>query len=172
MEPVITIVPHRGTKLIEFGMTRGEVERRVGEAPIRRVRRSEFDAAPVDFYRGFVVQYDAHERCMAIEFSREASVEFDGLLLFELPAVLVRDWARKQDAALESSDGFVSRALGLSMYAPFIDERDLEDDEKNEPALGFVIFKPGYYEEENLRLEAVTNELKRRDGLAGEGGRS
>jgi hypothetical protein len=45
--------------------------------------------------------------------------------------------------------------LGLSMYAPTIDEADLDDEERAEPAQSFLIFRRGYYEEERKRLEAA-----------------
>ena len=35
---------------------------------------------------------------------------------------------------MEDKDGFVSIALGLTMYAPFVDEPDLDESERAEPA--------------------------------------
>jgi hypothetical protein len=68
---------------------------------------------------------------------------------------LARAWARAKDQDLADKDGFVSAALGLSMYAPFIDEADLDDDERAEPAETFLAFRPRYYEEETARMMAA-----------------
>ena len=41
------------------------------------------------------------------------------------------------------------------MGADWIDEPDLELDELEEPAQGFIVFRPGYYEEEHARMVAT-----------------
>ena len=105
---------------------------------------------------GFAICYDANDRCCAIEFSRGISrVAYDGYELFEHPAYEVRDWARGRDPDLQNEDGFISTALGLSMYAPSIDEPDLDEEGRREPAQSFLAFRPGYYEEEQARMAAA-----------------
>ena len=146
MAEPLSIVPHRGVGPITFGMARTEVARAVGE-PARPERRgaSEYDR----FERsGLMVYYDATGLCEAVELRRPARVSFDGYELFAHPAHEAREWARARDPALAPGDGFISRALGLSMYAPAIDEPDLEDDERAEPAETFLAFKPGYYDQD------------------------
>jgi hypothetical protein len=153
---MITIVPHRGAGKIIFGMTRGQVEQAVGRPPRRRTKLSEFDLSEIDFFDEFAVLYDANDKCCAIEFSRGgAQVEYGGYELFAQPPDDVRAWARARDEDMEDKDGFVSMALGLSMYAPSIDEPDLDDEERTEPAQSFLAFRPGYWEEERERLKGV-----------------
>jgi hypothetical protein len=153
---MMTIHPHRGAGNITFGMTRGQVEQAVGRPPRRRAKLSEFDLSEDDFFNGFAVLYDTNDKCWAIEFSRGGvQVEYDGYKLFAHPANEVRAWARARDQDMEDKDGFVSTALGLSMYAPSIDEPDLDDEERAEPAQSFLVFRPGYYEEERERLKGV-----------------
>jgi hypothetical protein len=117
------------------------------------MRLSRFDLSEIDFYDEFSVYYDASDKSCAVEFSRGgAEVEYDGFELFAHSADEVRTWARAKDQDLEEKDGFVSIALGLSMYAPTIDEPDLNDDERAEGAQSFLVCRPGYYEEERNRL--------------------
>ena len=151
---MITIFPHRGAGKITFGMTRRQVEEAVGAPPRRRTKLSKFDLSAIDFFDSFAVYYDENDESCAIEFCRdEVRVEYDGYELLAHPAGEVRAWARARDPNMEEKDGFVSSALGLSMYAPFIDEPDLDEEERGKPAQCFLAFRPGYYEEERKRLE-------------------
>lgn len=140
------IIPHCGAGPIRFGMTRSEVEQAIGRTPIRR-RRNEFEQSVHDYFeaRGLFVYYDQEDKCNAAELTCESDAEYEGIQLFAVPAIHVREWARQRDANIESKDGFVSRLLGLSMYAPMIDERDLEEGERNAPAQSFLVFKPESY---------------------------
>jgi hypothetical protein len=138
------IHPHVGVDGLTFGMTRDDVARAVHRVP-KRGRRNQFDSSDYDLFEdlGFFAYYDAHDKCEAVEFSRDADVEYDNYRLFSHPASEVRAWAEKLDPGLERADGFVSKKLGLMMYAPLIDEADLDEDEKAEPAQSFIAFKPG-----------------------------
>ena len=150
------IHPHKGVDRVEFGMTRAEVGRVLDGVPTRG-RRNDFDVADYDFFEsiGLFVYYDASDTCHAVEFTRDARVSYEGYELFGRPALEVRSWARAQDQDLDDQDGFVSTGLGLSMYAPAIDEMDLEPEERAESAESFLAFRPGYYEEERKRLSAA-----------------
>jgi hypothetical protein len=146
---MITIFPHRGAGKITFGMTRGQVEEAVGRPPRRRTKLSEFDLSEIDFFDGFAVCYDENDKSCAIEFSRGgAQVEYDGYELLAHPASDVREWARGRDQGMETKDGFISSKLGLTMYAPLIDAPDLDEEERNEPAQSFLVFRPRYYEDD------------------------
>jgi hypothetical protein len=147
----IEIVPHRGAGKVSFAMTRTQVEQAVGRPPKRRMKRSAFDLSEIDFYDEFAVHYDANDKAAAIDFHRGVGVrvEYEGYDLFAHPAHEAREWARARDQDLETKDGFLSRALGLAMYAPMIDEPDLDPDERSEPAQGFLVFRPRYYEDES-----------------------
>ena len=153
---MMTIHPHKGVDSITFGMMRAEVARAVGQVP-RRARRSQYDASDYDFFPklGLFVYYNADDKCHAVEFMRDARVSYDGYELFAHPAHEARAWARARNQDLDERDGFVSAALGLSMYAPSIDEPNLDDDERAEPAQSFLAFRPGYYEQERKRLEVA-----------------
>lgn len=98
--------------------------------------------------------YDEHERCSAIGITRYVGVdlEYEGYHLFAHPAREVREWARVRDPGLDPKYGFTSRLLGLNMWADWIDTPDLEPDELQDPALSFLVFRPGYYEEEQARM--------------------
>jgi hypothetical protein len=141
-----TIDAHKGVDSVAFGMTRSEVARVMGHAPLRG-RRGQRDESDYDFFEqiGIFVYYDVADACRAIEFTQEAKVSYDGYELFAHPAHEVRTWARTRDESLDGKDGFVSEALGLSMYAPSIDVPDLDDDQRTEPAQSFLAFRPGYY---------------------------
>jgi hypothetical protein len=143
---MIHIIPHCGIGLIRFGMTRSEVEQAIGRTPLRR-RRNEFELSDHDYFegQGLFVYYDLEGKCNAAELTCKSSAEYEGVSLFSTPASRIREWARQRDANLECKDGFVSRLLGLSMYAPTIDEPDLDEDEFNAPAQSFLVFKPGIY---------------------------
>jgi hypothetical protein len=52
-----------------------------------------------------------------------------------------------------------STALGLSMSAPLVDEPDLTEDERKDPAQSFLVFPPDYYEH-GLRRAAEELEAK------------
>ena len=154
---MMTIHPHKGVGVIAFGMTRPEVAKAVGQVP-RRARRNQYDMSDYDLFEklGLFVYYDADDMCLAVEFTRDARVSYDGYELFAHPAHEARAWARARDQDLDGKDGFVATGLGLSMYAPSIDEPDLDDDERSKPAQSFLAFRPGYYEQERKRLEGVT----------------
>jgi len=51
--------------------------------------------------------------------------------------------------------GFTSKSLGLGMWAEWIDEPDLGPDELQDPGAAFIVFRPGYYEEEQARMVAA-----------------
>jgi hypothetical protein len=151
----MNIVPHAGAGRINFGMTRAEVAQAAGRPPTERIKVSALDASEIDFFGGFAVHYDPHDKCCAVEFNRDAKeVTYDGYQLFGHSADETRAWARSRDPDLELKDGFVSTALGLSMYAPFIDQPDLDAEERAAPGEGFLVFRPGYYDEERARLAA------------------
>jgi hypothetical protein len=38
------------------------------------------------------------------------------------------------------------------MYAPFVNEADLDAEERAAPAESFLAFRPGYYRDERMRL--------------------
>jgi hypothetical protein len=137
------------------------VEETVGQTP-RRKTLSAFELSAVDFFDAFAVYYDPDDRCWAIELSRLGPrAAYDGYQLFAHPAVEDRAWARARDPDMEDTDGFVSRTLGLSMYAPEIDEPDLDDEEQAMPAQCFLVFRPGYWEAERARLGIAETPPKR-----------
>ncbi|WP_394844974.1 hypothetical protein LZC95_48975 [Pendulispora brunnea] len=150
----MTIIPHQGVGPILFGMTRDEVTRAIGRRPDHRHKRTELDVSESDFYDLFVVSFDGSGVCYAVEFHVGAGrLIYDGYDLFGHPASETRDWARSKDPNLEEDEGFVSKALGLSMYAPLIDVPDLDEDDRTAPGQGFMVFRPGYYEEEEEHLK-------------------
>jgi hypothetical protein len=155
---IMIVYPHQGVDRTQFGMSRTEVAGSIG-APVRRLRRGEYDLSDLDFFDtlGIKVNYDANERCNAIEFNRGfgTDLEYDGYHLFEHPAREVRVWALARDPQLDPEDGFDSRALGLGMWADWIDEPDLEPEMLLDPGMSFIIFRPGYYEEEQARMVAA-----------------
>jgi hypothetical protein len=161
MDPMITIVPHVGIDLdgrpgIRFGMTRAEVERAMGRTP-KRAKRNPFALNEHDYFEnpGFFVYYDADDRAGAIEFTRDARVAYDGFELFAHPATEVRTWARQRDQDLDDKHGFTSKPLGLGMWAEWIDEPDVLDEERDAPAMSFSICRPGFSEEERERSETA-----------------
>jgi hypothetical protein len=101
------------------------------------------------------VYYDVGDVCIAVEFTQRARVSYGAYELFAHPAHEARTWARARDQDLDDKDGVFSTALGLSMYAPFVDEADLDDEERAEPAQSFLAFRPGAYEEERERIRVA-----------------
>jgi hypothetical protein len=150
------IKPHTGVDALVFGMSRDEVADIIRQTP-QRGRRNEFDASDYDFFEehGFFAYYDADEKCQAVEFTRDAQVEYEGYDLFAHSASEVRTWAEKRDPHLNREDGFNSKKLGLKMYAPLINEPDLTEEEKREPAQSMLIYSPGALEKEQARIDAA-----------------
>jgi hypothetical protein len=153
----MTVYPHQGVDSLRFGMTRAETERAVGVTPKRFVPNKY--SLEVDSFDelGLAVMYDEHGRSNAISFVRVpgVNVEYDGYRLFDHPALEVREWALAKDPQLDPTEGFTSKALGLGMWVDWVVESDLEPDELLDPAMSFIIFRPGYYEEEHERLVAA-----------------
>lgn len=151
------IYPHRGVDRIQFGMSRDEVERVMGVTP-KRFTSSKYGLEE-DFFEalGLFVLYDEHGKVNAVSVGRRVGtdLEYDNYQLFAHPARAVRDWALSKDPDLDPKDGFTSKALGLTMGADWIDEPDLGPDELSDPAEGFVIFRPGYWEQERARIAAA-----------------
>jgi hypothetical protein len=156
---------HRGVGAVMFGMSRADVARAMGVTP-ERGRRNEFSATEHDSFAAcsMFVYYDPDDRAIAAEVGRGVKLEFEGYDLFAHPASAVRAWASRMDPLLEPRDGFTSVALGLSMYAPEIDDDDLTEEERALPAEGFLVFQPGYYEDERRRIEA--RRATKRNGAA------
>jgi hypothetical protein len=152
----IIVYPHQGVESLRFGMSRAETEDAVGMSPKRFVPNKY--GLEVDSFDelGLAVMYNQYGQCNAISFVRVPSVdvEYDGYRLFDHPAREVRAWALARDPQLDPKDGFTSKALGLGMWADWIDEPDLEPDELRDAGASFIIFRPGYYEEEQARLVA------------------
>lgn len=151
---VMKVYPHQGIGEVRFNMSRGEVERAMGSAPKRYVRNA--PAPEEDFFEesGINVLYDKDGRCNAIGFGRgfNIDVEYDGYRLFAHPAGEVREWALAKDPSLDPTDGFTSKVLGLGMWSDWIDDTDLDSVQLKDPALSFLIFRPGYYEEDRPPL--------------------
>jgi hypothetical protein len=143
------IYPHHGVDRIRFGMSRSDVERALGVAP-RPSPRSKLTNVAEDFFDhlGLNVMYDEHVRCEAIGITPgfDVDAEYNGYHLLAHPAREVREWARAQDPNLDPKDGFLSKALGLYMFADWIDEPDLDPDELQQPGQAFVVFQPSYYD--------------------------
>lgn len=152
----MTVYPHQGVDALRFGMTCAETERAVGMTPKRFVPNKY--SLEVDSFDelGLAVMYDEHGRSNAISFVRApgVDVEYEGYRLFDHSAREVRVWALAKDPQLDPEEGFTSKALGLGMWADWIDEPDLEPDMLLDPGMSFIIFRPGYYEEEQARLVA------------------
>lgn len=149
------VYPHIGVGSIRFGMSRAEVLAATGAVP-KRFRATKYELSDSEQFPQFVVSYDEHERCNVVAFHRGINVplEYDGYQLFGHSAREVREWARARDPQLNPEYGFISHVLGLSMGAEGIDvpDAELEFGEMHEPAVSFLVFKPGYWEEERERL--------------------
>jgi hypothetical protein len=152
---MLIIHPHKGVGPVTFGMTRDEVRRAVGEAPdpVRAPQNSEHFAKA-----GMLIHYDENGKVEAVGLTQNAAVSYNGYDLFAHSATEVRQWARGQHVNLDDENGFVSTVLGLSMSAPGIDEADLDDDERHDPAQSFLVFRSGYYEEGLGRAAAECDE--------------
>ena len=154
---IMTIHPHQGVDRIRFRMSRSEVEHAVGTKP-KRFKHSEY-GPEVDIFAAMdlTVLYDEDDKVNAITVSPnpDNALEYDGYNLLAHPAREVRGWALAKDPQLDPKHGFTSKLLGLGMWADWIDEPDLTPDELQDPAQSFIIFRPGYYEEEQARLRAA-----------------
>jgi hypothetical protein len=153
----MTVYPHQGVGPLRFGMTRADTERAVGMIPKRYVPI--WYALEMDSFvkLGLAVMYDQSGHSTAISFTRGFGVdlEYDGYRLFDHPAREVREWALAKDPQLDPTEGFTSKALGLEMWADWVNEPDLEPEMWLDPGMSFLIFRPGYYEEEQARMEAI-----------------
>src|SRR5262245_38352111 len=122
MDMMISIRPHQGVAPIQFGMTRLEVEKAIGATP-NRIRRNEY-ALEEDMFPnlGISVSYDENDCVNAVSLSRGFDIEllYDGFLLFGHSARAAREWALQRDPTLDPKDGFVSKSLGLGMWADWI----------------------------------------------------
>lgn len=149
----MVVHPHKGVDGILFGMSRADVQQAVGVSP-RRLERNEF-ALPEDVFQdsGLSVMYDEAGHCHAISVARGfVELKYDGYQLFNHPSHDVRRWAFSKDPQLDPTDGFISKLLGLGMWADWIDEPDIPPDLADEPAASFIIFREGYYEYERDRI--------------------
>jgi hypothetical protein len=63
-------------------------------AKAKRFRRNAFAVSDEDFFveLGFFVEYDASERCVAVQFTREVRIMHEGLDLFALTAQIGRSF--------------------------------------------------------------------------------
>ncbi|WP_437484978.1 hypothetical protein WME75_46370 [Sorangium sp. So ce1014] len=148
------VYPHEGVDRIRFGMPRADVERTLSIAP-KRFKRNAYGLEE-DYFEslGLFVSYDERGSCDAVSVARGCGtdLDYDGYRLFAHPARDVRMWALLRDPQLDPKDGFNSKALGLGMWADWIDEPELEPDELLDPAASFIVFCPGYYEQAWTRM--------------------
>jgi hypothetical protein len=135
-------------------MSRDEVAASLG-AIARRQRRSEYSLEE-DFFDSFglCVSYNNLGRCAAVSLANGGSVEweYEGYRLSSRPAQDVRQWALDLDPTLELKDGFISRVLGLSMWADWLDDEECNEEERVRPPAELLVFSPDYYEGERARL--------------------
>jgi hypothetical protein len=151
---LLTVYPHHGVHRIRFGMSRGDVELAMGIVPIR-LKSSEFSLIEDVFEPlGLNVIYDQADTAAAVSVTAGlgADLDYGGYHLFSHSAREVRNWARSRDPQLEQEYGFLSRALGLGMWADWIDVPDLDETQTRAPAASFTVFRRGYNEEEDVRL--------------------
>jgi hypothetical protein len=156
----IAIAPHKGAGPVAFGMSRDAVVRVMGGLGYRsQLRTPNKYALPADDFErlGVAVMYDEYGQCNAISVGRHdvVDLEYDGYHLFDYSAADVRRWAKAKDPSLDPKDGFTSELLGLGMWADWIDEPDLEPADVAKPAMSFIVFRPGYHQEERARMLAA-----------------
>ncbi len=152
----MNVLPHQGVGDLIFGMSREQVATAMGLAP-RRFKPSIY-ALDEDSFDGLAmsVLYDSDGRCNAVTVSPGGVQWFyDGFPLLAHPASEVRDWARKRDPDLKLKDGFTSTALGLGMWADWLDAPGVDDELRSKPGASFIAFRAGYYEEERARMLAA-----------------
>ena len=140
------IRPHRGVGLIEFGMCRADVCDALGGNP-RAQRTNSYGLPPEDVFDSLIIEYEpGGECCMIAVGSGFGPLYYELHDLFSTSAVAAREWVRSIDSDIRTKDGFTSVALGLGMYAPWIDENDLSDEDRAQKAETFMVFRRGYHD--------------------------
>ncbi len=159
----LVAAPLVGVGPIRFGMSREEVRAAVG-TPFRVAPPTDFALERDQFLDPLLmVHYDAAGRCGAVELPRgTVDLLFEGKRLFEQSASDVLAWARSTDPGITVKDGFVSPALGLSMWADWLGERD---EDQGQPAASFMVFRDGFHAEERARVSQLLRARMKALGL-------
>lgn len=134
------VYPLHGILQVSFGATLDKVRKAIG-VEFTSFNRSSTARHPADYFStiGLFAYYSDEGLLEAFEFAVPAEVFFEGLDLLTLSLEKVVQFLTLNDPKVEiEKDGAVSRALGISVYAPKIKEN------KTTPIESVMLFPSGY----------------------------
>ena len=137
------IKPYEYIGDIKLGMERSEVRKKLG-VDYESFKRDSTDIYPCDHFSSLKVfiYYKDPGIVEAMEFYPPANLIFEGLKLFDLSYIELKEWLLRKDPELEIEEDFslTSYLLGIGVYAPNADEYP------NLPAESIIVFEKNYYE--------------------------
>jgi hypothetical protein len=156
------ITPYKGAGIIQFGMTRSEIQRLLQNCV------KEFDrmGEPWDIFNNLGVQiaysYDSPYRCRAIMMEKPANPIFQGReLLNGISIEGLHIWLSSMDDSLEiATEAVTSNKFGIALSTE--DYWDLS----HEPPTSVLVFERGYYDDLSISTyEEILLEKLREDKI-------
>lgn len=135
------ILPTKGVGQIALSMTNAQVRSVLGSPD------EEFVRSPATSYvewiydaLGVIVIFDRQGRCAAIMLSRPCDAILQGTSLLHVGGSIAWTALRRLDSTAFVDEGsLTSRKLGVSVYAPDVEE------EPNEPPQSVLVFRSDYF---------------------------
>jgi hypothetical protein len=136
----IVILPGSGAGPVSLGMTKPGVQTALGKPDDEFVRSSFSRGVEWEYRaRGIFIAFDQQGRCVSIAIHEEGEPILQGVSLLRIRAS--EAWAvlqRLDRKAIVDNNSLVSRRLGVSIFAPHIDE------DPAEPADSVMVFRPDH----------------------------
>lgn len=124
--------PYKKVGLLEFGMSREQVRKIMGE--YKEFRKSKFSKNSTDDFGDCHAFYTQNNTLQAVEVFNDAKLEMGNYNIFDFDYDKLESFFLGFDNNLElSNDSMISKALGLSVYAP------------NKKIESILVFQEGYY---------------------------
>lgn len=144
---IFNVFPYQGVNDLNLGMKRQEIRDILGVSNLsKEFRRSTTSENTIDAYYslGVFVNYDKDDNCIYFEFFQPAKVFLGSHELFSLSYKNLIEIIGLQDKKIvEDDSGFSSFELGVGVYTPD------KVDEPDRAVEGIIVFKKGYYGQQN-----------------------
>lgn len=115
---------------INFGDSRDNVRKEFGD--YKEFKKSRFSKNTTDGFNGFHVYYTQDNKVQAVEFFKEADLEFNGKKLFTMD---YSEFDFKDESIIKDNSSITYKTLGFSVYSP-----------SNSEVESILVFAKGYYD--------------------------
>jgi hypothetical protein len=132
---------------LTYGMTKGEVRRALGPPQREFVRSPQFSGGRTEWIYGeseLFVGFDPAGQCESVMLCPPGDARLEGVSLLRGSAAAAWTVLQRRDpSARIENECLTSLKVGMAIYGPDV---GTEYEERGEPALSVLAFRPGYYD--------------------------